>query len=501
MSEATCTPRQEISASRGASHEDEDVFDSVAALDHDTHGTVYASSTFRGSVLPKGCGLASRTKYARTTCRENEEDDAFESALASDEKASRHLSIVQFARKKRLHRARRAYGMLDGPSKPASNGARSSHETAREGHNADEMIEQANEQDHTRTSDAKTSSIQRGVLTSARRLCMVFMCVFMTLILVGTLAVSMQARMASMFDKLPSPPSQPMPWPLAPPLSPSPSPSKPLPPTCPPPPLPRSPRPANPPPLQPPLSPPPIAPPPSQPPLHPPYGNVYAINARFLEANAEPTRASNISTAGVLVTSFDWTTNPNLNEPWWTGGDRVSSTLIRPGFTHVWSERGQGGFVIHPIVASRLLRCAYKRDGHSVNTRSGCEPWCDSGLQYFFGCAYSPAQFGEMLRAQEECCSRDAAHPQEFVPYIGDMQKRYNEIVLDAATWQRLLPSSIEAVFMHAATSDEKKAHARDVHASFVRNYRLHGDAVPPLLVYDGQRVPPFSEYVGHARG
>ena len=239
---------------------------------------------------------------------------------------------------------------------------------------------------------------------------------------------------------------------------------------------------------------------PPSPPSLPPPNAMDAINRRFLRANeillaSRLLTESNFSTAGVLVSSFEV---PDRVEQVWQQcdcSDRLSSTLIRPGFTTVWSERGQGGFIIRPTAADTAVRCMYHRDGHSINSEDGCHTWCHLGEWKFFGCAHRPDEMVEMLRAQDECCAADAPLPQVFRTMEGDLQRRYNEIVLSRSSLVESQPAAIEAIFMHAGSSAEARDEAINVHASFVRAFHLRGHAVPPLLVYDGQRVPPFTRF------
>ena len=150
--------------------------------------------------------------------------------------------------------------------------------------------------------------------------------------------------------------------------------------------------------------------------------------------------------------------------------------------------------------AVRVL-CSYPRDGHSVNSESGCEPWCSSGQRWWFGCAWGPNETLNMLQEQNRRYSSVAALPQKFntpSQEYGYLQNRYSEIVLDASTWTAHMPSSVEAVFMHRHSNDAEKAHTRRVHARFVSAYSqyfsVRARAVPPLLVYDGQQSSPFIE-------
>ena len=100
-----------------------------------------------------------------------------------------------------------------------------------------------------------------------------------------------------------------------------------------------------------------------------------------------------------------------------------------------------------------------------------------------------------MLREQEGCCAADAAQPQVFEFMAGDLQMRYNEVVLSRSRLVELQPAAIEAIFLHAGSTDDARDEAINEHANFVRAFSLSGTAVPPLLIFDGQRVPPFVEF------
>lgn len=98
-----------------------------------------------------------------------------------------------------------------------------------------------------------------------------------------------------------------------------------------------------------------------------------------------------------------------------------------------------------------------------------------------------------MLKAQEQAYgAENAALPQVFEFMRGDLQSRYNEVVLESDHWMAAMPTAVDAIFVHAGSSDEQVERARSVQSNFVDDYSLQGEAVPPLLVYDGQREPPF---------
>ena len=66
----------------------------------------------------------------------------------------------------------------------------------------------------------------------------------------------------------------------------------------------------------------------------------------------------------------------------------------------------------------------------------------------------------------------------------------YNELILDAAAWTRALPHVVQAVFYPVYAAEGQKQHARNVHADFLRRYRLTDKDVP-LVEYqpDGAKT------------
>lgn len=69
----------------------------------------------------------------------------------------------------------------------------------------------------------------------------------------------------------------------------------------------------------------------------------------------------------------------------------------------------------------------------------------------------------------------------------------YNEIVIDPAGWVEHMPKTIIGVFYAKAASAAAEAHAREVHARFVRKYSGRRRMVVPLWQYDPtDRNGPF---------
>lgn len=167
--------------------------------------------------------------------------------------------------------------------------------------------------------------------------------------------------------------------------------------------------------------------------------------------------------------------------------DRFATSVVFPGHGATYAL---GGFVVRPLAgsASNLINCAYASDGgsqHVVCTprgRSpscipGCRKPCDRSLGVHGGwsCAWTGAsQLKHMLMQRR------------FAGAVGPGASSYNELVLDASTWQRNLPTTIEGVWVSKRANDQHRAHAVSVHAAFVRHYwaALQPNSFP-LLEYD----------------
>mgnify|MGYP006950465998 CR=1 FL=1 len=137
------------------------------------------------------------------------------------------------------------------------------------------------------------------------------------------------------------------------------------------------------------------------------------------------------------------------------------------------------GVVIRPDSTGGLIRCAYPRDGNSMNT----EP---------HGCGWGsmqPDQFAEMMRASQSNAYQSACAPSWLPPSAEDRSGcRYNEIVLDGYVWKQRLPFLVEAIFYpvggHVDAWEGDANRAREIQRNFVEAYGL---ALPdaPLLAYD----------------
>ena len=254
----------------------------------------------------------------------------------------------------------------------------------------------------------------------------------------------------------------------------SPPPSPPPPPPRPPPPR-FPPLPSMPPPVLPPPS--PLRPSPSVPPSIPQHTSEQELNRRFAQA----ANTSDLQRAGVLVYTLG-KLNP-VSAPWTSKGkelpDRFSVSLVYPGRTTMYHP--VHGFVLRPSHAQLL--CAYASDGHTFDmqcknaaSNSGCIPGCPDMVRREWWprcnwpCAYRPSDLGTMLLHQR-------TRPQ---PGYG-----YNELVLDARTWDANLPTTIEAFFVHVDAPGHLRTTIRDLHRQFIAHFGMDAQTAPPLLLFD----------------
>lgn len=218
------------------------------------------------------------------------------------------------------------------------------------------------------------------------------------------------------------------------------------------------------------------------------------INDRFLGGGPN----NDVRKAGVLMRAFDEITHPE--KPWepcpqvWKGrplmcgkfGDRFPSTIIYPGQVQIYSK-GSGGFVIRPSTAEIL--CSYDHDGLTMKPEKTCTPpgvsdECTPGCgrercpeDPFWRCAWPPDKLKQMMEAHQARKGRAADH---------------NEIVLDADSWVRNLPRTVEAVFMLAGADEKYAQAAREVHRALLSEYGITESTIP-LVVFDPLKDPPFS--------
>jgi len=176
------------------------------------------------------------------------------------------------------------------------------------------------------------------------------------------------------------------------------------------------------------------------------------------------------------------------------------------------------GFIISPRV--RLL-CAWATDGGTYHRvceplgKPGCIPGCirtatfgrehkgwwnqptwNTNVRRAGAGPYERAK--QMLEAHESSrgeAVRGASCGQEWkqAKWSGC---QYNELILDAASWEASLPSTIEAVFFTSQSSPEEQAFARRVHGEYLRYFSLPAATVP-LVHFDVTREDPFALVLG----
>lgn len=226
---------------------------------------------------------------------------------------------------------------------------------------------------------------------------------------------------------------------------------------------------------------------------------VRRLNRRFMRGRP----SNSIADAGVLIHQFDdsgfnATTRVSKEggvaswSPWlpcppgkWCAkfGDRFSTSVLNARAPYAFNEVN-GGFVIAADTAQRGTLCAWATDGRSFRgarscldkgvtfrfgqsnqtfaRREGCVPgcvsgrmgqredmdtalrgmvsptWCDPGAPDSW-CPWRPQHLSHMLQQQER------APPNEECGQHNGC--RYNELVLDSATWVAELPRTVVAVF------------------------------------------------------
>jgi hypothetical protein len=212
----------------------------------------------------------------------------------------------------------------------------------------------------------------------------------------------------------------------------------------------------------------------------PPVTSLTTINARFSSGHV----TDDLATAGVLVRVFDDLTDPA--RPWLPCprdvaslsscarfSDHFSASLIWPGHTQVYTT-GRGGFVLRPEAVRPL--CFYHGDGYTMSKAGRpCSELCTAPDARLWRCAWPPSQ---MRRGMEIQKGED-----------------HNEMVLDASSWVRNLPRTVEAVFAIPTDDPKSTEEARLVHRNFLKEHGLTVSDVP-LLLYDKTKSVPFSVLV-----
>ena len=168
-------------------------------------------------------------------------------------------------------------------------------------------------------------------------------------------------------------------------------------------------------------------------------------------------------------------------------GDRFATSIVYAGHTQTYAA---GGLIIRPT-AGASLNCAYASDGGSQKVvcdppglSPHCTPGCKEPCDYSkgwrnWGCSWPRGNLKMMLEQQR----------------IISPEGGFNEVVLDAATWQRNLPRTVMAVFVHANAAAQDFAYARSVHAAFLRHYPTVSPAQTAFVEYNASHpAQPFRD-------
>mmetsp|Transcript_21938 Transcript_21938/g.54680 ORF Transcript_21938/g.54680 Transcript_21938/m.54680 type:complete len:194 (+) Transcript_21938:269-850(+) len=184
--------------------------------------------------------------------------------------------------------------------------------------------------------------------------------------------------------------------------------------------------------------------------------------------------------------NFIWTAKQTpwkMDPPPWQGNlrDRLSASIINSRLRTLFNP-SEGGLVISPSYNSFL--CAWAVDAGTMSRTcnppgpsafcipgcSGHEGWCEDNRNSNY-CPWRPNHIREMVEQQLA------------TPGAAD---RYNEVIIDAAVWERNMPLSVEGVYY---TNDDRTARA--VHRKLAEHFP---DENIPLLRVDLFRSrDPFS--------
>ena len=182
----------------------------------------------------------------------------------------------------------------------------------------------------------------------------------------------------------------------------------------------------------------------------------------------------------------------DLLRPWRIGGkyarkfaDRWPATFINT--RHGGTYQNRGGLIFDARLVD--IRCGYAQDGRSMD--KGCEyqdpntciPGCTpqtwpcvaADTQSSSNCAWGPNNLQQLLQQADHLNNYDG----------------YSEIVLDPASVERNLPSSVLAVFYQESGGDDYRRESVEVHQRFLREYQFTPRDVP-LLEYSMAGRPHF---------
>lgn len=196
-----------------------------------------------------------------------------------------------------------------------------------------------------------------------------------------------------------------------------------------------------------------------------------------------------------------------------TAGDRMSCSLIfggagsREDRTSIPLFSRAGGVVLRPGPTEVL--CAYSDDGGTQH--ANCKPpgvsercvpgcthvrgWCDPEHPVIAGwcrCSIGWCQGRPQPWRPEHLDVMMAQFAEHGHPYqaAGGYQSGYNEVIVDAAAWQRRLPHTVEAFFFVEGGGDERAM--REAHAQFLDAFGLEASQVPLLRMRPWSWDEPF---------
>jgi len=175
-------------------------------------------------------------------------------------------------------------------------------------------------------------------------------------------------------------------------------------------------------------------------------------------------------------------------------GDRFSTSILNAktvgpkGDIGMYSTENPG-FILAPWAMK--VSCAYPADGGSESKsckpgETNCVPGC--GKKW---CQFDPAIPNNM----DTSC---AWHPEELERVLTlqeNANSKYNEVVVDAASWVDNLPGSIEAIFYVKGSNAEQQA--RQVHTDFLREFAdksLSARGAPLLEMDPKNAETPFTD-------
>eukprot|EP00316_Scyphosphaera_apsteinii_P005605 CAMPEP_0119299558 /NCGR_PEP_ID=MMETSP1333-20130426/1632_1 /TAXON_ID=418940 /ORGANISM="Scyphosphaera apsteinii, Strain RCC1455" /LENGTH=260 /DNA_ID=CAMNT_0007301025 /DNA_START=268 /DNA_END=1050 /DNA_ORIENTATION=+ len=150
-----------------------------------------------------------------------------------------------------------------------------------------------------------------------------------------------------------------------------------------------------------------------------------------------------------------------------------------------------GGLVLRH--SELRLLCSYPEDGRTQGSPCRWGKWCDpehSGC-WSEDCAYSSSDLKSMLQVYQRCPQQpNGPHNHNPMNNAG-----YNEVVLDEKSWSENLPRTVAAFFFTTSPSCQSRCRedARQVHRSFLDEYRLTSMQVPLLLLDVKNWQAPFS--------